>query len=351
MKKTPIDLTTGFNTTVHTWTPVAEKPTTAATSTTDLTMATPISQLDTSTWQAKAPLQSKYDPTTCNCYLEGGTQFFSINEPITGAAIDPDLTADERAAAISDMCVILSDSHIHGGNYSQPSDDSQTILVKIPDSSIVGFKKLEQWVIDTTFAKQEAWGLRTASLDTITDRLTPILRPKKEETDGNAITIKVLVKKCDIFIQSPDNPRDFDPSGTTLDILKGSKVAIVGEVKGIRIKQKELAAQTFVARKIYVFAHTGSTAPDGFDDGLGINIMQAPSFASKRATPPQPAPPSALPAASASPVAPAETSAGAAAVITATNEVTPSVAAAAEALAASAGAMDVDASTATMVGA
>ena len=240
--------------------------------------ATSITQMNPADFLPKKPMTSKVDPSTANCYLEGGPFYYALHgEALSGergrAAVDPDAPPQARAEALSALPVVLSETHIHGGKYSQPTDDAQSMLVKIPEDAVGPLQDLESWAVNTVYQNQSSWGLKKEERAVVESRFEPLLK-SKEGSEGYAMNCKMFTKKCQIFVQDPDNASVFHPNGTHYDMRKGSRCAIVLEIRGIRLKSREFAVQTPILSKVYVFTNQSSMAAPSVDFG-GFNVSFA----------------------------------------------------------------------------
>jgi hypothetical protein len=240
--------------------------------------ANSITNMSATDFSAKKPMTSKVDPSTANSYLEGGPFFFGLHgDALSGpqgrAAVDPNATLQERAEALRSLPVVLSETHITGGKYSRPSDDVQNLLFKIPEEAVEPIQNLEEWAVNTVFENQGAWGLKKENLSVVQSRFEPLLKTR-DGYEGYAISAKLFTKKCEIYVQDPDNPSVFDKNGTHYDIKKGAKCAVVIELRGLRLKAKEFAIQTPVVSKIYVFANTSAVAPPVSFGGFDVSFTE-----------------------------------------------------------------------------
>lgn len=246
-------------------------------------MAQPIESLDCSQWKAKKPLSSNKEPTTSNAYIEGGPFFFALHGVLPREAIiNPDklkpgetITPQMRAAAVANLCVMLTDGHIKGDQYQSPGDECPTGLIKISDTAYKAIRQWQAWGLEQIIKYQEAWGLQPKSREVLESQFVDQLSIKDESP---AVSVKWFRDSIKVAIQDKEFPWRFKRGGTTFDITQGCRFGAVCEFRGIRLKSKEWGLQKIIVNRIFIMTCGGNVAPElaigapGEDDDLGIEF-------------------------------------------------------------------------------
>lgn len=232
--------------------------------------ATPIQALDTAPWVFDEPKNSKVSPGTYNSYVNGGPYYYAIHGELDTNAINPNATPAERAAALKDLPVILSDGHIVGTQWSNPEDDTQTVLIKVPPYAVKPLQDVNDTCFNALHKNMKSWNLKQASKETLADQWDPLLK-QKDGTEGYAMSCKFYTKKIKIDVQNPEIANDFDPDGTQFHMKQGVRFAAVVRIGGIRIriKPREYSCTKPVITRIMLFAG-GGEAPDMDLGGVSI---------------------------------------------------------------------------------
>ena len=233
-------------------------------------MATPIGQLNAKNqqWIAKKPIKSNQEPTTTNAYIEGGPFYFGLHgahrkvATVNPSRVPPGQkppTALDRAVAVADLPVILSDGHIKGDQYQQPGGEAPTGFVKISDEAAEVIQSWQAWARQTILEKQGEWGLSQKSEAVLDSQFLDQLSCK----DGSwAVSVKWFRDSVKIFIQDRDRPWVMKRGGTAFDLTKGCRIEAVGRFGGIRLKAKEWSIQKIIIEKFYIFTCGGNVCPD-----------------------------------------------------------------------------------------
>lgn len=239
--------------------------------------AVPIEKSDASSWEAMKPRKSKIEPTTSLAYIEGGPFYFALHGElkrdviINPAKSSTPITPTDRARAAQDLCVLLSEGHIVGDDYQKPGDDTPNGFIKISDAAARKIQEWEAWAYQTMLARQGEWGIGVKSPEVLKAQFVSQL----SEKDGSwAVSVKWFKDAIKVSVQDRDRPWVFR-NGTDFDMKKGSRLAPVIRVGGIRIKAKEWSLQKLIVEKAFVITCGGNVAPDMVDeDELGIEYEE-----------------------------------------------------------------------------
>lgn len=270
--------------------------------------APPIYEVDTSNWEAKAPVESTQDSTTFNCYFVGGeAKSFAFQGDIpdeaymktldNGVAVTPEM----RAKAIEGFAsIVLGDLHQKGGQYGGVDKNQQPLLVRPHDSTIPFLEAMNAWAPDEMVKRHAEWGVEWEEDDMeerdIRRKYTSLWKkPKKSKDgkpppDGKAFNARVFQDNVKIYIQDPQDHESFIEDGRLRDIPKGAQCAFVMEFGGIRIRSTngQYALMTPTVKEIWAFARTKAVAGSAsFRSGGGPKIRKTGFKINKPAPPPE----------------------------------------------------------------